>query len=156
AVGDKPEAVTWVGDGPLAAAALYDGGQVVFLDTEQGKVLDKVKVAVEPYGVVATRDGARLYVTHEYPGTVSEIDVKTRKVLREIRVGRMVRGLCLSPDETRVYVTEFHTATLHAIYLPNGKVVDTWKGHAADNLARHVVVHPRRPKAYVSHIRSRV
>ena len=33
--------------------------------------------------------------------------------------------------------------------------VDTWKGLSGDNLARHVVVHPRRPKAYVSHIRSR-
>ena len=37
-----------------------------------------------------------------------------------------------------------------------GKVVDSWKGHTTDNLARHFLLHPRRPKAYLSHIRSKI
>jgi hypothetical protein len=37
-----------------------------------------------------------------------------------------------------------------------GGVVDHWPGRSQDNLCRHVVVHPTRPKAYLSHIRSRV
>ena len=50
----------------------------------------------------------------------------------------------------------FTQRPLHAIDLKEGKVVDSWHGHATDNLARHVVVHPKRPKAYVIHQRSRV
>src|SRR5262249_52774110 len=34
--------------------------------------------------------------------------------------------------------------------------VDSWKGHSTDNLSRHVLLHPSRPKAYLSHIRSMV
>jgi YVTN family beta-propeller protein len=34
-------------------------------------------------------------------------------------------------------------------------VVDTWPGASTDNLCRQVVVHPRRPKAYLAHVRSR-
>jgi YVTN family beta-propeller protein len=153
-VGDKPEGVTWIGGGPLAAVAVYREDKVVFLDAAAGKVVATLPVATEPYGIVATRDGKRLYVTHEYPGTVSEIDAATHKVLRELKAGSMVRGIALSPDETRVYVTEFYTAHLNALDLASGKVVDTWGGHSTDNLARNVVLHPRRPKAYVSHIRS--
>ena len=33
--------------------------------------------------------------------------------------------------------------------------MDTWPGRASDNLCRHVVLHPKRPKAYLSHLRSR-
>jgi YVTN family beta-propeller protein len=156
AVGHRPEGVTWIGAGPLAAVTVYDDDRVVFLDTEAGKVVHTLTVADEPYGIVATRDGRRAYVTHEYPGTVSEIDLRTRKVLRQLPAGTMVRGLALSADEKRLYVTEFYSAALNAIDLASGKRVDRWKGHSTDNLCRNVVVHPRRPKAYVSHIRSRI
>jgi YVTN family beta-propeller protein len=153
-VGDKPEGVTWLGAGPVAAVTVYSENKVVLFDAAAGKVVATLRVANEPYGAVATRDGRRLYVTHEYPGTVSEIDVAARKVLREIPAGHMVRGIALSPDETRLYVTEFYTARLNAIDLATGKIVDTWHGHSTDNLARNVVLHPSRPKAYVAHIRS--
>jgi YVTN family beta-propeller protein len=155
-VGDKPEGVTWVGAGPLAAVSVYREGRVVFVDAVAGKVVGRLAVANEPYGIVATRDGRRAYVTHEYPGTVSEIDLASHTVLRQMKAGERVRGLALAPDEQRLYVTEFHTARLLALDLASGKVVDSWKGQSTDNLSRNVVIHPRRPKAYLPHIRSKV
>ena len=134
AVGDKPEGVTWIGNGPLAAVTVYREDLVVFVDTATGKVVKKLHGRRRTYGIVALRDGSQAYVTHEYPGTVSEIDLKERKVLREIPAGSMIRGIALSPDEKALYVTEFYTGVLHAVDLATGKVVDTWKGHSVDNL----------------------
>lgn len=156
AVGDKPEGVAWIGNGPLALVTVYNEDIIAFVDTDMGKVVEKLRVADEPYGIVVTKDGSRAYVTHEYPGVVGELDVSKRKVLRKMKAGSMVRGLALSPDETRLYVTEFYTGALHALDRESGKLVDTWKGHASDNLCRNIVVHPRRPKAYLSHIRSKI
>lgn len=155
-VGDKPEGVTWVGRSAIAAVAVYREDRVVFLDADAGKVVHSLEVNDEPYGIVALKDGSRAYVTHEYPGKVSEIDLKTRKVLRELDAGKMPRGIALSPDEKRLYVTEFLTGVLHAIDLESGQIVDSWRGHSTDNLARNVIIHPTRPKAYISHIRSKV
>jgi YVTN family beta-propeller protein len=155
-VGDKPEGVTWVGPGPLAAVTAYRDDKVVFLDASAGRVVKALPVADEPYGIVASKDGRRAWVTHDYPGTVSEIDLAAQKVTRTFPVGAFVRGLCLAPDESRLYVTEFYSGTLHAVDLKTGKVVDHWKGAAVDNLCRNVVVHPSRPKAYLSHLRSRI
>jgi len=98
AVGEKPEGVAWIGDGPIAAVTVYREDQVVFIDASAGKVVGKLHVAAEPYGIVTTKDGSRAYVTHEYPGVVSEIDLKERKVLSEMKAGIMVRGIALSPD----------------------------------------------------------
>jgi YVTN family beta-propeller protein len=156
AVGAKPEGVTWIGAGPRAAVTLYREGAIVFFDALTGKVGTKLKVSAEPYGIVADPQGKRAWVTHEYPGTVSEIDLDNEKVLREIPAGSFVRGIAVRPKEQRIFVSEFYTGVLRAIDLKTGKQVDSWTGHTTDNLSRHVLLHPSRPKAYLAHIRSRV
>jgi YVTN family beta-propeller protein len=155
-VGDKPEGVSWIGNGPVALVTVYNEDIVAFVDTETGKIVEKLAVPDEPYGIVVSKDGRFAYVTHEYPGIVSEIDLGKRKVVRQMKAGSMPRGLALSPDEKRLYVTEFYTGVLLALDRDSGKLVDRWKGHSSDNLCRNVVVHPRRPKAYLSHIRSKI
>ncbi|MBI3411691.1 MAG: hypothetical protein HY040_25455 [Planctomycetes bacterium] len=153
-VGEKPECVAWIGNGPNALVTAYKDNLVVFVDTQTGKVLKGLPVAPEPYAVVTDKEGKRAWVTHEYPGLVSEIDIASQKVTRTIEAGAMVRGLALSPDEKRMLVSEFYTGVLRAIDLDSGKVVDTWKGHSTDNLSRHLLLHPTRTKAYLAHIRS--
>lgn len=155
-VGKKPEGVTWIGDGPLAAVTLYHEMAVVIVNTETGKIEKTFKTAAEPYGIVADAKGTRAYVTNEYPGVVSEIDLIEGKVVREIPAGSMPRGIALAPDGKRIYVSEFYTGVLLAIDLASGKIADSWAGHSTDNLARHVLLHPTRPKAYLSHIRSMI
>src|SRR5262245_44343180 len=163
-VGDKPEGVCWIGAGPLAAVTVYREDLLVFFNALDGTIIKKLKVANEPYGIIANKDATRAWVTHDYPGTISEIDLKKLKVspptdkmvVAQHKVGSFIRGICLSPDESRLYVTEFYTGILHAVDPASGKVLDSWKGHSTDNMARNVIVHPKRPKAYLSHIRSKV
>ena len=153
--GDHPEGVAWVGDSPLGLVTVYGDDTLLFVDASQGKVVHTLKVDDEPYGVVVTRDGKTAYVTHDYPGTVSVIDVPGRRVTKSIKVGEGIRGVALSADEKTLYVTEFFTANLLAVDPAAGTVTDRWDAYANDNLARHVVLHPTRPKAYLSHLRSR-
>lgn len=155
-VGKKPEGVTWIGAGPLAAVTLYHEQAVVIIDTSTGKIEKTIRVPAEPYGIVADKAGKLAWVSHEYPGVISEIDLGAGKVLREIPAGAMPRGIALAPDGKRIYISEFYTGVLNAIDLESGKIVDSWKGHSTDNLARHVLLHPTRPKAYIAHIRSMV
>ncbi len=155
-VGDHPEGVTWIAGGPLALVTVYGDDAVLFLDTEKNRVLHTLRVADEPYGIVATKDGKFAYVTHDYPGSISEIDVAAKKVTRTFPVGKGIRGIALSADGRTLYATEFHSAILLAVDVASGKVVDRWEGNTPDNLCRHVELHPKREKAYLSHIRSRI
>jgi YVTN family beta-propeller protein len=158
-VGEKPESLTWIGTGPLAAVTLYDESRVLLLNASDGTIASSIAVPAEPYGIVANRAGTRAWVSHEYPGLVSEVDLVKRKLVQSVAVGPFLRGLAIAPDERRLYATEFYTGTLAAVEItPHGLggVVDRWPGHSQDNLCRHVVIHPKRPKAYLSHERSRV
>ncbi len=156
AVGRRPESVAVIGAGPRAVVTLYKDDQLAIIDFEAGKVLAKIDTADEPYGVVVNAAGTRAFVTNEYPAVVSEVDLESNKVIRQVAAGPFVRGIALDAAEKRLYVTEYYTGVLHAIDLASGQTVDSWRGSVSDNLARHVSLHPTRPKAYVSHIRSRV
>ena len=153
--GDHPEGVTWAGKSDTFLATVWGDDRVLFYDAAKGHQFS-LTVDDEPYGIVTTADGKFAYVTHDYPGTVSEIDVAARKVVRTFPVGKFVRGIALSGDEKTLYVAEFFTATLHAVSRETGKVTDSWPGYDSDNLCRHVTLHPKRAKAYLTHIRSRI
>jgi YVTN family beta-propeller protein len=154
-VGDKPEGVAWINE-HLAAVTVYREHTVVFFDPENGSIVTKLAVPHEPYGIVTKKERSRAWVTHDYPGAVSEIDLKTKQIARDMKVGAFTRGLALSNDESRLYVTEFYTGILRAVDLKTGAIVESWKGHSTENLSRNVVLHPKRPKAYLSLLRSRV
>ena len=145
AVGDKPEGVTWVGNGPLAAVTVYRDDQRRLPRRRRGQGRRRRStVADEPYGIVATKDGKRAWVTPRYPGMVSEIDLDDAQgASARSRPAQCVRGIALCPDEkTALRHRVLHRRSCTPSTCESGKVVDTWKGHATDNLCRHVVAPP--------------
>ncbi|GAB4142688.1 MAG: hypothetical protein Tsb009_13180 [Planctomycetaceae bacterium] len=156
AVGKKPEGVTFLGNSHKLAVAVYDEDVVKFLDADAGKVIGSTDVFDEPYGIVSNKNGSRVFVTLDYPGQIVEIDAATRKSVRSFPAGKFPRGLAIQADDKRLFITEYYTANVRAFDVATGKQADFWKAASTDNLARQIVLHPTRPKAYVPHIRSRV
>lgn len=160
AVGATPEAVCWLTAPDRIAATVCSSDRVVILPVDVNEKAAprpiSVEVADEPYGVVSSRDGKLLYVTHSAPGLVSEVDPRAGRVLRTFAVGDTPRGIARTSDGGRLLVSHDYTGVLSAIDLASGTVVDRWKGASTDNLARKVAVHPTQPIAYMTHIRSRV
>lgn len=155
-VGHKPEGVSFIGQTHDLAVAVYDDDTVIFLDGDSGEKTNSIAVFDEPYGIVSTEDGSRIYVTLEYPGQVVEIDPQSAKIVRTFSAGEFPRGIAITPDQKQLLICEYLTATIRAIDRSSGKLVDEWPGSSTDNLARQLVIHPERPKAYVSFIRSKV
>ena len=155
-VGKEPEGVTFLGSSHKLVAAIYAEDKVVFFDADTGTSIGETQVFDEPYGVVSNSAGTKIFVTLEYPGQIVEIDARTRQISRTFSAGKFPRGIALTPDERRLLITEYYTAIVRAIDVETGKEVDHWTAASTDNLARQIVTHPKRPKAYVPHIRSRV
>jgi len=154
-VGHDPEGISFLGDTHTLAVAVYRDDVVVFVDGDSGKELARLAVFDEPYGVVSTKDGSRIFVTLDYPGQVLEIDTHTHEIARTLEAGKSTRGIALNPEESRIYVTEYYTGIARSFDRASGQKVEEWVGSEQDNLARQIVVHPTRPKAYIPHQRSR-
>ncbi|MDB5338041.1 MAG: ccp 3, partial [Planctomycetaceae bacterium] len=92
-MGHHPEGVTFLGQTTNIAVTVYGDDQVILADGATGKVTGRIAVEDEPYGIVASLDGSRIYATLEYPAKVVEIDVATQKVIRTLDVGgNAIRG----------------------------------------------------------------
>jgi DNA-binding beta-propeller fold protein YncE len=155
-VGEKPEGVSFLGSTSKLAVAVYAEDKVVIVEATNGGKLAEIEVFDEPYGVVSDPGGERLYVTLDYPGRVIEIDAVKKQILQEAKVGKFIRGIALSAKEQRLFVTEYYTAKVKALDAASLKVVDEWHGASTDNLARQLVLNPRREKVYLPNIRSRI
>ncbi|QDU49206.1 beta-propeller fold lactonase family protein [Gimesia panareensis] len=155
-VGRHPEGVTFLGDTHQLATAVYDDDLVVFLDADTGKQLGQTEVFDEPYGIVSTSSGDKVYVTLDYPGRIVEINTKNHEVSNEFSVGQHLKGLAISHDDQSLFTTEYYTALVRQTDAKTGRTIDQWEGGSTDNLARQITLHPRRSKAYLPHIRSRI
>ncbi len=155
-VGHEPEGVTFLGKSHQLAVAIYADDRIVYLSADSGETTGQTEVFDEPYGIVSNADGSKVYVALCYPGQVVEIDTASKKVARTLAGGQFNRGVAMTPDGKRLLVTEYYSAIVRAIDVASGKAVDQWSAASTDNLARQIVVHPTRPKAYVPHIRSKV
>lgn len=154
-VGKHPEGVSFIGSTHRLAVAVHADDVVVFLDGDQGQELGRTAVFDEPYSVVSTTDGKLVYATLDFPGQVIEIDSTTHQINRTWEAGKFTRGLALAPDESRIYITEYYTGIVKSFDRGSGKLVEEWVGSPQDNLARQIVVHPTKPKAFLPHQRSR-
>jgi YVTN family beta-propeller protein len=154
-VGKHPEGVSFLGSTHNLAVAVHDEDVVLFLNADEGQELGRTSVFDEPYGVVSTRDGSRVYVTLSFPGQILEIDTTTHQTLRQWEAGKFTKGLAIAPDESRLYISEYYTGVIRSFDRATGKVVEEWVGSPQDNLARQLAVHPTRPKVYLPHQRSK-
>lgn len=98
--------------GRRALATLTDTGVGLELD-------DLVTLGHEPYGVVASEDGARVYVASAMSGRVDELDAGTLEVLRSWSVADEPRWLALHPGGT-LYVASAWRGRLTYIDLDSG------------------------------------
>jgi len=153
-VGHKPEGVCFIGRSHSLAVAVYHDDQIAILNADDGTTIGRVDVTDEPYGVVSTAGGDKIYATLSYPGQVVEIDVATRKITRTFPGGAFNRGIAIRADGAQLFLTEYYSATVLAIDIGTGKIADRWPATSSDNLSRQIALHPTRGKAYISHIRS--
>ena len=155
-VGHKPEGVTFIGDSHRLACCVYQDDVIAICDADSGAVLNRIDVFDEPYGIISTTDGKRLFATLDYPGEILVINPATGRIERSVRAGEFLRGVALTPDEKTLLVCEYYTSVVRGFDTASWSQTLDRPGSSADNLARQLTVSPRRPKAYVPHIRSRV
>lgn len=100
--------------GPQDIAAAGDGGAVVVVSSNAGKVtvLDRATLRTirtfggfeQPHIVAFSPDGEYAYITDDSRGSLTTIRLSDRRVTSTVAVGAGAHHLAFSPDERRVWV----------------------------------------------------
>src|SRR5262249_24369209 len=78
-----------------------------------------------PFGLTATPDGGRVYVTNQDNGPVSVIATSTNTVTATIPVGMEPSGVAVTPDGSKVYVVDSRANTVSVIATATNTVIAT-------------------------------
>jgi len=103
-VGKRPNRVARAGNKLFVTLG---GERKVAVMEERGEELvqiGSIDVGAEPYGVVASDDGARVYVTVSLDNRVVEIDGSSNEILRSWSIAGQPRWLALHPSGESLYV----------------------------------------------------
>jgi YVTN family beta-propeller protein len=87
---------------------------VVVFDAKTRQIITRIPVDINPYQLVLTPDGSRLFVSNWASESVSVIDTATNKVIRTLRVGMNPNDMKLSSDG-RLFVACSNDNTVHVI-----------------------------------------
>jgi YVTN family beta-propeller protein len=131
--------------GPTACFANHTGS-VSVIDTVTLTVLDTVPVGTGPFGLVTSRNGARLFVTDEEANTLVVMNTSNNLIMRTIPVGTAPRGVAVD-RAGRVVVANFRSDSVSIIDPAAGTVLGTV---AVGRGPYAVATHPTVDRAYVT------
>ncbi|HEX8020405.1 gliding motility-associated C-terminal domain-containing protein [Mucilaginibacter sp.] len=134
-------------------------GKVSVINTATNLVTAQIPVGSEPWGVSASQDGKKVYVSNSGSNSVSVINTATNTVTATVTVGSSPHGIAVTPDGSRVYVANtgpsyFSTSgpnSVSVINTANNTVVKTIKV-GIDPIG--VVVSPDGSRVYVLNVYS--
>lgn len=123
AVGSEPTRIARAGD-RLLVTLRGQAGIAVVTDSEDGLALERVVgTGTEPYGIVASEDGRRVYVALSTQGEVQELDGESLAVLRSWPISGEPRWLALHPSGKSLYVASAFGGMLHHVDVTQDGVV---------------------------------
>jgi YVTN family beta-propeller protein len=96
---------------------------VVVFDADTRQIITRIPVDINPYQLVLTPDGKRLFVSNWASESVSVIDTATNKVIRTLRVGMNPNDMKLSADG-RLFVACSNDNTVHVIDTRTLRVIE--------------------------------
>jgi YVTN family beta-propeller protein len=122
------------------------GTEVVIVDPDAGKVLDKIKVGKRPRGIKVSHDGTQLFVAlsgspiggpnvdeSKLPPAdraadgIGVVDLKTHKLVRNLKSGDDPETFDISPDGKTLYVSNEDAGEMSTLDLTSGKIIGRLK-----------------------------
>lgn len=111
-------------DGKLAFASNWESHDISVIDVEKHAVIQKIKVAGIPRGMVVTNDNRYLYVCIFSNGQLQKIDINTMKIIKTFNFPfGAKRHILLDRKKNIFYVTDMYRGSVYIINAADDKVI---------------------------------
>jgi YVTN family beta-propeller protein len=140
-------------DGKRLYVVAQEANALLVVDADNKKVLNKIKVGVQPHSVILSKDGEKAYVSNQWADNVSVIDLVSQKVIDTLKTGNGPAGLSLSADGRSLYAVNSYSSDISVIDLSNGEEV---KRLAVGNNPTGIKLSPEGRELYVTSRRANI
>lgn len=108
-------------DGKTLYVIAQDTDELIIIDLDQNKVVDKISVGQHPHSVIIDKSQRYVYVSNQWSDTVSIIDLSSSAVVDTLQTGNGPSGLSFSADEKFIYVVNTFGSDVSVIELATNK-----------------------------------
>jgi YVTN family beta-propeller protein len=134
-------------DGKRLFIVAEEADILMIVDTQKGKVTNKIKVGNQPHSVILDKGNNFAYVSNQWSDFVSVIDLRKMSVTDTLKTGNGPAGIALSSDEQFLYVVNSYTSDISVIDIRSGK---ERKRLTAGNNPTGIQMSPDKSKLYVT------
>ena len=110
-------------DGHLMYVVAQDANQLLVVDIEKNKVLNKINVGEHPHSVIINEAGSLAYVSNQWSDNVYVIDLSTSSVVDTLKTGNGPSGLSLSANGKFLYAVNTFGSDVSIINLATKKEI---------------------------------
>ena len=140
-------------DGKKLFVVAEEGNALLVVDTERGKVTERIPVGDHPHSVVLKNNDGFAFVSNQWSDNVSVIDLVNLSVINTLKTGNGPAGLALSSDEHYLYVVNSYSSDISVIDLASGK---ERKRLEAGNNPTGIRMSPDKSKLYITSRRAQL
>ena len=106
-------------DGKFLYVVCENTHEMLAVDTESRKVIDKVEVGKHPFGITLSPDGKRAYVSNRWDDSVSVVDIASVEVVRTFQVGDDPHSMVTDATGKYLFVTNMSENNISVIETEN-------------------------------------
>ncbi len=132
-----------------AYVASYSNNTVYVIDRTSLSILGTIGVGVNPYKVVSTPNGKRVFVSNQGSTNISVIDTTAGSVIATIPVVGQPLGMAVSPDSQRLYVANFSSSNISVIDINSNLVITNVP--TPGNQPVSIAYHPTRAELWIGY-----
>jgi len=138
-------------DGSTLYVVGQESNEVVIVDAEAGKVLEKIPVGLKPHTVTLSPDGQNAYVSNQWADNIYRIDLESRQVVDTLMSGSGPAGMVISEDGKHLWCVNSYSNNISVIDLESDQERRRLK---AGNNPVSIAMTPDGSEVYVSSRRS--
>jgi len=108
-------------DGSRLYVVAQESNELITVDAEQNKVINKIEVGNLPHSVILSLDGQKAFVSNQWSDNVSVVDLNTSKVVDTLQTANGPAGLSLSANGKMLYAVNTYSSNVSVIDLETGE-----------------------------------
>ncbi|MCK5691696.1 MAG: beta-propeller fold lactonase family protein [Bacteroidales bacterium] len=105
------------GDGSRLYVVGQESNELVVVDPDAGRVLEKIEVGERPHTVLLSKDGLSAYVSNQWADNIYMIDLKDSRISDTLVGGTGPAGMVISPDGKQLYSVNSYSNNISIIDL---------------------------------------
>ena len=115
----SPYTLTLSSDGSRLYVVGQESNQLVVVDAEAGKVLEKIGVGERPHTIALSPDGLSAYVSNQWADNIYRIDLMESRITDTLSGGSGPAGMVIDPAGDNLYVVNSYSSDISIFDLEN-------------------------------------